>query len=812
MNNLDFSRIIDATGWTLLHSLWQITILGCVIWMILQFIDKDNAHLRYAISVISLGLILIASLFTFFIYISRGSNPSDNIISSNVLYKFFNTKETFSETLTWSGLKIEHYFPYLVKFWFLGISILSLHMLWNYIYSIKLKRYLTYPLNQKTQKLALNLMSKIGLKHNIVFKESGFVQVPSLIGYFKPVVLIPISMISGIPENQIEMIIAHELAHVRRHDYLFQFIQSILEMLFFYHPIIWWLSSVVNTEREHLCDDLAVSVCGESLTLIKALNNMEAIRKKQPELVLGFSGKKNTILNRAHRIIRPKPNSNPKLEKVLLSSVFLFLFAGLFLFSNYAISENSIFAKQYNSKINIVDSKSAPLIGTSVSKLEQTSTLSDFIINQKKEKSTKMDSTKINSKLNSNKSKSGIEKTEMVTMPPLPPFPGQPTIAPVVTPAPLPFMDFLKSGDLTTQKTLEMIREQMIVLQSSKLKLDTLDLHMNFEEIRKELQEELKSLDINQETFQRDIKEQQEELEHQLKELSESNWISDLQLEQKEQKEEFARYLEEIENSKNLSAAEKEMMKQNIQESIQKISTPEFQENIKRQLEKAKLNLQEQLKKMKSADWEVKLKNQRKSLKEALERLESPEYQQNLKEQIEKSQRHLQKHIERLNSPEYRKQLKENIEHPDKDSIPESTESLLQDLKKFGDASKKPLILVDGKRIKLEKLNDLKPEEIDHINVYKGAQAIRRHGNKAKHGVIEITSREKTFRADTVTKLKLGSGKDRPIFIVDGKIISKSEIEKINPNQIKSINVIKGKEAINQFGEKAKYGAVIIDL
>jgi len=687
MNNLEISQIMNAIGWTLLHSLWQITILGVVIWIVLRFISKDNANLRYTIGGISLGLIFIASLFTFTLYINNSSNFSGKEFSADILLNILNKNETGSDSLSWSSLKIEIYFPYLVNLWILGIGILSLHMLWNYIYSIKLRNHLTYPLNEGTQNIAINLVRKIGLNQKVLFKESGFVQVPSLIGYFKPVVLLPISMLCAIPENQIEMIIAHELAHVRRHDYLFQFIQSILEMLFFYHPIVWWLSSVVNTEREHVCDDLAVSVCGESLTLIKALNNMEVIRKKQTDLVLGFSGKKATILNRAQRIIRPKTNANPKLEKVLLSCLFLFLFTGLFLFSNFAISENSFIVKPFYSKMNILDSKSAQLNNKTFNRSEHSLNITECSKKQKKKSKqendnrNKVDSTKMQDERNSDISKSDLKKPEIPPIPSLPASPKKSEINPV-EPAPSPSTDSISSENWVKQKADEMIREQMNAIRSSKMDLDTVDFQLRFNEMQKDLREELENLNIDQNAFKREMKEQQAEIEQQLKEFSDSDLIPDLQMQQKELEGEYANYLNEVENNKQISDEEKEKIKQRIQESIQKINAPEFREKIKKQLEQAKSNLQEQLQKMKSEDWETRFKKQRANLKETLDRLESPEYQQNLKEQIEKVQHQLKEHYERLNSPEYHKELEKSIEHMDKDSIPESTKTSIIHMKK----------------------------------------------------------------------------------------------------------------------------------
>ena len=105
-----------------------------------------------------------------------------------------------------------------------------------------------------------------------------------LIGWLRPVILFPASALTGLSAEQLEALLAHELAHIRRYDYLVNLLQTTVETLFFYHPAVWWVSAQVRQEREHCCDDLAVAACGDVLTYARALTALEQLRGSEPQL------------------------------------------------------------------------------------------------------------------------------------------------------------------------------------------------------------------------------------------------------------------------------------------------------------------------------------------------------------------------------------------------------------------------------------------------------------------------------------------------------------------------------------------------
>ena len=117
----------------------------------------------------------------------------------------------------------------------------------------------------------------------------------------KPVVLLPASALAGLTPQQLEAILAHELAHIRRHDYLVNLLQTLVETLLFYHPAVWWLSRRIRIERENCCDDLAVSLCGDPCTYARALADLEALRGPARSLAMAANG--GSLLQRVRRLL-----------------------------------------------------------------------------------------------------------------------------------------------------------------------------------------------------------------------------------------------------------------------------------------------------------------------------------------------------------------------------------------------------------------------------------------------------------------------------------------------------------------------------
>jgi TonB family protein len=132
--------------------------------------------------------------------------------------------------------------------------------------------------------------------------KSTRVVVPTVVGWLKPVILLPAAVIARLPNDQLEMVIAHELGHIRRYDYLFNLLQLLIETLFFYHPAIRWMSGQVRQEREHCCDDLVLAHCDKPVLYARALANLEVLREPLPAVALAATG--GDLVYRVRRIVQ----------------------------------------------------------------------------------------------------------------------------------------------------------------------------------------------------------------------------------------------------------------------------------------------------------------------------------------------------------------------------------------------------------------------------------------------------------------------------------------------------------------------------
>ncbi len=190
--------------------------------------------------------------------------------------------------------------PYLVVFWGIGVLGLSVRLLGGLWYLRKLRTSLTKPVSTMLMSQLHSVSERLGLARSVQLRESLAVTVPLVVGWLRPMILLPSSVITGLSVRQLEMILAHELAHIRRHDYLVNLLQSVIETLLFYHPAVWWVSARIRHEREHCCDDLAVKVCGgDKRSYAQALADLDDLRPKM-QFVQAASG--GSLLKRILRL------------------------------------------------------------------------------------------------------------------------------------------------------------------------------------------------------------------------------------------------------------------------------------------------------------------------------------------------------------------------------------------------------------------------------------------------------------------------------------------------------------------------------
>ncbi|MBJ6117755.1 M56 family metallopeptidase [Pontibacter sp. BT310] len=336
ISQLASEALVKALGWTLLHSLWQGALVALTLALLLVLLQKHKATLRYFMGTGAMLLQLLLSVATFSYYYSSAPDTATIEVRNGAVLLSESTPivaaaevATIADPFTTAQLYFEQHLPLLVTLWLLGLVVMALRFLGGLAFMQRL-RYRSELLGVKWQQSLQTIASQIGVKQSIQLAESAMVKVPMVIGFAKPVILLPVGAVTGLSMAQVEAILAHELAHIRRNDFLVNLLQSIVDMLFFYHPAMWWMSAVVRDERENCCDDMAVAVCGNSLVYARAL---AAIAEMQlpvtPKLAMALAGRKGSLLTRIKRLVE-QPALRPTFSEgfmaalvIVVSMVFL---------------------------------------------------------------------------------------------------------------------------------------------------------------------------------------------------------------------------------------------------------------------------------------------------------------------------------------------------------------------------------------------------------------------------------------------------------------------------------------------------------
>lgn len=306
MNTLIPSNIAEALGWTILHSLWQASIIGAVLILLLKITKSTQANQRYLLSLAALFSILLTAVITFFAIYQPHNQVVPSDLSEEIAWLYFPTfqesKETWEDYIS-VGISMANKYSYeLSLLWLIGVVFLSIRFLINLLYIHQLKTYKIKPASIEWEGRLRTIAEKINIHRQIKLVESALVQVPTVVGWLKPVILFPLGMFTALPPHEIESILSHELAHIRRNDFIINILQSIVEILFFYHPVVWYISKHIENERENCCDDIAIAVTGDSLTYIKALTNLASVKINTLTPALAVTGKNGSLLQRISRI------------------------------------------------------------------------------------------------------------------------------------------------------------------------------------------------------------------------------------------------------------------------------------------------------------------------------------------------------------------------------------------------------------------------------------------------------------------------------------------------------------------------------
>jgi beta-lactamase regulating signal transducer with metallopeptidase domain len=309
---------IERLGWVLIHSLWQFLVIALVVRLFEQALaGRSGASLRYIAGLCGLTAMTAAPVVTwFFIPVTLSAcagsvvERSEGLRIASAAAPVPTTADPISPSLevmdkppaeyslanAWSagwttlGTRLCPWLPLLVICWLVGMSFCSLRPFVGWLTLRRLRTVGVSAIGQMLEEPTRRIAAQLRITQTVSVLRSTLAKTPLVVGYLRPVLLIPIVMAAQLPLAELEAILAHELAHVRRHDFVVNLWQTLLETVFFYHPAVWSLSNRLRAEREHCCDDVALSVVGDPVCYGRALLHVEELRGPEALLALGAGG------------------------------------------------------------------------------------------------------------------------------------------------------------------------------------------------------------------------------------------------------------------------------------------------------------------------------------------------------------------------------------------------------------------------------------------------------------------------------------------------------------------------------------------
>ncbi len=335
---------LHAVGVTLFHSLWIGIVLSIITAVIILLTRKSSAALRYQLLTCCLCLFVLVMGITFYVEFNHNTLKSSSLTSTALEVKL-NPNRVMAQPLQQQPASIDisskmdqllklwnNYAEQIVLVWFLIICAKSVHLLLGLNTIYYLKRNKVFEAGKFWEHKLVELTNRLGIDQKVRIVQSGLAQVPMVAGHLKPLILIPLGLLNSLSMAEVEAILCHELAHIKRRDYLVNLLQSFIEIVFFFNPAVLWLSKLIRTERENCCDDIALGYVADKKSYVKALLSCQEFQMNTPEYAMALTGKKSELLNRVSRMLFNTKSTLNKMEKTVLTlaTVFIFLFSAAF--------------------------------------------------------------------------------------------------------------------------------------------------------------------------------------------------------------------------------------------------------------------------------------------------------------------------------------------------------------------------------------------------------------------------------------------------------------------------------------------------
>ncbi|MES2320090.1 MAG: M56 family metallopeptidase [Pseudomonadota bacterium] len=297
---MNAASLIDSIGWTLLHFAWQGALIGCVTALALAVLRNASPVLRYNAACAG----LLACLLW----------PAAELVLRLQGADMVTAQMRFADQLIVSGAAgarsglmawLQSQFLWIVGCWAVCAAFLAARMAMGLAWVRRTERSQTT--NALWQATVSKLAIRFGVRRDVRLRVVDDLDSPITTGWWRPVVLLPASLIAGLPPELLEALLAHEMAHVKRLDYLVNLGQNVVEILLFYHPAVWWVSGRIRVEREKIADDMAARMTGDARTLARALSELERVQFSAHHLAIAANG--GELVSRVKRLLRPDPQA-----------------------------------------------------------------------------------------------------------------------------------------------------------------------------------------------------------------------------------------------------------------------------------------------------------------------------------------------------------------------------------------------------------------------------------------------------------------------------------------------------------------------
>jgi beta-lactamase regulating signal transducer with metallopeptidase domain/beta-lactamase class D len=362
MQIFEASTLVHQIGWSLIHSLWQDALIALLLAALLKLLSRAKAQSRYFIACVALAAMIILPVVTTYVLhirqteslavvidddsapvMSVDSNfPSPSAIENE---RIASTQKInlINRTITGTWIiseRVEKFLPWTILLWLVGVVIYAIKLGGGLFYTANLRKLTVNASNPKLDNLVNELTSRLSIKRRIKICEAALINVPMTIGWFYPLILIPPSSLVGLTPLELQTIISHELIHIKRRDFLINFLQSIAEILLFYHPAAIWTSRKIREEREYVCDDLTLALCKDSVGYARALTQVARFQRQAEQWAVAATD--GELKDRIYRIVSNSQNPGfskksilPNVWAIVVTSLFLvIIFGGVKVLSN----------------------------------------------------------------------------------------------------------------------------------------------------------------------------------------------------------------------------------------------------------------------------------------------------------------------------------------------------------------------------------------------------------------------------------------------------------------------------------------------